>query len=873
MKFRISTLIVGLIVAVLTSCTEDEKYSSDLYSAVPSQSVLLLEIENLPKAINEINSSRLYAEVDSFASMVDLNQRLSTLYNCFSADSLTSYFNKNSIVVALTISGADKYDLLFIGNRNEELEHSIGKKLSKVFKSKKQKYADAEIFHFSNETSSYYLSAYQNLLLFSTNKKLVEEGIRQTKSEFGIKDDVGFSKLQKTSNKKDLANLYVNLERAPEWLKTVFPNANSQYIEKLGSWTELDISVHNQELIMSGLTLIPTDKAYYLEAFKGVSAQEPKAEAIVPSASGFWVAHTFDNANQYYRNYRAYLEKAGKLRKHDQLLEKLTIDTEKTLLNWVDTEMGLFGSAGKDEQQNLVAYFNFRSEKDVTTALDSISKKDFIEGYRGLIIKKLIAENALPRMYGSLFEEFYYPYYFIHNDFVLFSENLAMLKGVINDVLDSKTLGMDEEFLEFKAELPAKSHVKVVAINSGFNPMMANLIKKDAKKEIEKFEENLNRYRWAALQMKVDGDAAFTNFYLKHQSVAKEKVSRLWSTQLKSQASNEPQFLKNHRNRKYDITIQDDNHILYLLDYSGKILWEKQLDGPIMGQITQVDLYKNKKLQMVFNTPKSLYVLDRLSRDVENFPISFENTLTAPVGVFDYDQNRTYRFVVAEGKELKNFDLTGKPVKGWKFKKTKGTIISQPQHFAVAGKDVIIINDDEGHLYQLTRAGKERFKPISDLPELKSPFYIKTGESLATSEILSVSPQGELFVLNPGSGVDHLFLDESRPADHFLYFDDSYIFTHENELTVKSSGKPWTAALDGDISVKPKVMIFKGDFYAAAFSKNKEEIRLFNSKGELVDGFPVFAQGPFDMGSLKQDGVINIVSYSEDGTLICYRIN
>ncbi|MDZ7848927.1 MAG: hypothetical protein U5L96_20595 [Owenweeksia sp.] len=67
-------------------------------------------------------------------------------------------------------------------------------------------------------------------------------------------------------------------------------------------------------------------------------------------------------------------------------------------------------------------------------------------------------------------------------------------------------------------------------------------------------------------------------------------------------------------------------------------------------------------------------------------------------------------------------------------------------------------------------------------------------------------------------------------------------------------------------------MIFRNEFYAGAYSAPAEEIRLYNNEGELIDGFPVFAQGPFDMGSLQLDGAINMVTYNEDGTLICYRM-
>jgi hypothetical protein len=228
--------------------------------------------------------------------------------------------------------------------------------------------------------------------------------------------------------------------------------------------------------------------------------------------------------------------------------------------------------------------------------------------------------------------------------------------------------------------------------------------------------------------------------------------------------------------------------------------------------------------------------------------------------------------VVPCGKDLVNYDVTGKQVQGWEFTPAENMLITRPQHFSVNRKDVIVVETEEGKLLQLNRRGEIRFEVISGLPKLHIPFYLKEAESLASSEMLTIADDGKLYAIHPGGSVDDLYLDDQYPADHFLYFDDKYIFTSDEMLFVKTDEKPWSAELEDRISAKPKAMILNNKFYAGAFSNDAEEVRLFNAAGELIEGFPVFAQGPFDMGSLKLDGSINIVTYSEDGTLICYRV-
>jgi len=68
---------------------------------------------------------------------------------------------------------------------------------------------------------------------------------------------------------------------------------------------------------------------------------------------------------------------------------------------------------------------------------------------------------------------------------------------------------------------------------------------------------------------------------------------------------------------------------------------------------------------MVFSTTKKVFVLDRLGRNVEGFPLSFKDRITQAVAVFDYDKNRNYRLLVTQNKSLLMYDGKGKRVKGF----------------------------------------------------------------------------------------------------------------------------------------------------------------------------------------------------------------
>ena len=126
-----------------------------------------------------------------------------------------------------------------------------------------------------------------------------------------------------------------------------------------------------------------------------------------------------------------------------------------------------------------------------------------------------------------------------------------------------------------------------------------------------------------------------------------------------------PYVMKNHKTGTKDIFVQDTTNAIFLFGASGKLKWELSLDQPIIGSVSQVDIYSNNKWQMVFNTKDKLYVIDINGRNVDGFPVNFNYSATSPVGVMDYDFNEDYRFLVAgNDNKIHNYNIYGDKVKG-----------------------------------------------------------------------------------------------------------------------------------------------------------------------------------------------------------------
>ena len=121
-------------------------------------------------------------------------------------------------------------------------------------------------------------------------------------------------------------------------------------------------------------------------------------------------------------------------------------------------------------------------------------------------------------------------------------------------------------------------------------------------------------------------------------------------------------------------------------------MWKKSLSGRIIGEIKQIDLYKNGRLQILFRTSDRLYLIDRNGNEVSQLSFDIKNgKINHPISVFDYDKNRNYRILVTTDNQIQMYDNSGEIVKGFDPDNFKSDIINSPVHIRIDDKDYICL--------------------------------------------------------------------------------------------------------------------------------------------------------------------------------------
>ena len=184
------------------------------------------------------------------------------------------------------------------------------------------------------------------------------------------------------------------------------------------------------------------------------------------------------------------------------------------------------------------------------------------------------------------------------------------MKQLIGIKLDGNTLDNDFNFKSLKEDLADNSTFLWVGNTSN----LKNEWKEKSLKRKKAWERvKLGKYPLIAMQGVSENNIVQSRLTAQPENSEQQKNSVLnqHTFSLDAPIANNPKWVKNHRNKTMDVVVQDINNVIYLFSNKGVLYWKKQLSGPIIGDVIQVDLYKNRRLQMAFRTPNRFMILDR----------------------------------------------------------------------------------------------------------------------------------------------------------------------------------------------------------------------------------------------------------------------
>lgn len=873
---RFTGLYALIILLLCYSCTPPVLQEKAIaLNAIPGNAAFIIETGNHQSSFEKIKKAEYWNSIYQLDGFKEECDRF-TQFDSLLKNQQIHFESDQSLFISAHITGAEQYNFLFATaskNQIAKLE-TFQQKIIQIGQQESRNYDGTQLFSVDcNEIDFQFSYAlYKGVFLFSTQELLVRDAIRQLNSDHSLSNNPTFHLIYNTANKKDDANIFIQMNQL-ENFAGMFMKKKPNNIDVYGDWIALDIDFKENMLFLNGVTMTDDSLKTQLDLFKQNPPQHINTANIAPSNTALLIVESTENYRQYHRNYKKLLEKNNKLKKYEQQLAAYSIDVENAMIKWVDTEQALLLTDYNKLDEHVFAVFKATDKEECLQSLAPLSN-NFSENYRSYHISQLAYPELIHTVYGERFSDIKNAYYTYIKGYIVYANSISNLRSFINDVLTSHTLSEKEYYKKATSKLASQSNLLVIIHNPAALSLAEKYLNKDWATKISKHKDQLSKFEIMALQMSATDDYFDTSFFCFYDDSQEQETRAIWAATLENGFSGRPHVVSNHYRKEKEVIVQDDKHQLYLIDHKGQILWQKDIDEKIIGDIRQIDIYGNNKWQYAFNTESKLFILDRNGAHVKGFPIAFKHRASAPMAIFDYEKNHKYRFLVPQGKTLHMYDKNGKEINGWKFNESSSLLTHQPTHFVVAQKDFILIPESNGTLNVTNRRGEARFLVEEKIDFSNNEIYLIKGKNLNESRLVTTDKSGQLYSIYFNGKIDRSSIGALSSEHFYAYYKDGMsISLNESELNVNHKETNFNHRFESDHFYNPKryTSLLNGSLIALQ-ANEESQVYIFTKDGRLLDDFPVYGTSDFDIGDLDNDGHLNLIVGSKEGSIYNYNI-
>ncbi len=764
---------------------------TDPWLAVPVNAAIIIEVP-LPLAAWErfTSTSRFWNAWEKYPGCVAVDSLMAHLRDvCENDASLKKAIDASTMLITIPSSGDGSSALITWSIQ----DRGALRKLDRAFA-----ISPGDRSPFARNTSLPPMErAYVNgLLLISDSRELMDDAITRL-SISNMDADSALIAARSTLGAGSDAHVLINISRTRRWLNNWLQPDAFFAIEQVDGWAALDMKLRPDAVLMSGL-LIPTEVTNELVAIDHQSMGKGSLARVLPANVCWMTTSEVDDPARYVNDLIGHPP-------NDSLMNAYSA--------WVHGSMGQALTMPDDTTAHRWAVFQ---AEDPARAIDALNARcahgcDTI-AYRGVRLSRSVDVGALAAVFGSAFDAFERPWWCVLGDKVIFSEQIPALREAIDAWSDGSSLAQDPRTSGFFQRYASEAGFTCWSDGARGSNVLRGMANDRGRVALDSYHDGWHAFGDAMMQLSPDRDGTFQITCCIGQanpstgqagaSPHQQDADELWSVAIGAAIERGPFLLTDHLSRTKQVVVQDLKHRITLIGCTGKVLWQRELEAPIIGAPHQVDALKNGKLQMLFNTDQRVYLIDRNGKDVAGFPISLPEKASAPLSVFDYDRTREYRVLVptVEARVL-NFGINGKAVQGWDPPRTSATCSVAIEHLRSKNKDYLFMLDNGGSISVLDRKGAKRYAPKLKIDRGAEPIALRTAMDIGDYRVLWKDSLGNVWsgsldgvrdtILLAENGSNVMIIDEDR--DGVM---DVVRIVH-GERSVIDGAKPFTTGSDG----------------------------------------------------------------------------
>ncbi|MGF1558201.1 MAG: ribonuclease HII [Flavobacteriaceae bacterium] len=816
-------IILFIVLIFGSSCLNDKSQTRPLLDFIPDRSPLIIKINTLAAFRDNIKSNDFLKDLGTTSTLKTALDKI---------DFLEMLNDESNGILAFVETEGGNFESIFVTNYGpnvikKDSVNQLNPEPEDIGNTKLDKYVFKEGTFFSSKEG--------NKLLFSSSPSILAGTAERLKYN---KHSKTLRKLFEISGTKKPGTLYIDVKNFGSVLSRVVKDTSKTIVSNFSDWLSLDINAQPTHLNLSGISMANDSVLSFVDLFANTNPVISITPSLAPATANTLISYNFHDYTIFSKNQQNYL---GGTPKSNILFEAM----EEVGVIYID--------------QQKVIILNTHGSEVLADHLNSTKKS--AADYQGNEIMAMADSSILSNTLDPVVKDFNANFCTIIKDAFVFAETAEPIQEIIRNYQAGTTFNKTGVYQILEKSLAEESNILFISTTVAVQKIVEQDISEVLNKELTKA---LQSNYAVASQTIADNNFYHTNLVVqKNEADTFDKgVTEIFAVQFDTILSSQPQLVTNHLNKGMEVVVQDMNNNLYLISPTGKILWKKQLDGLVQGEIKQVDIFKNGRLQLAFTTHDQFMVLDRNGQEVRQFTKKFEGGNLNPLAVFDYDGKKDYRFVITQGEKVFMFDRGAKSVTGFTYTKAEKPIIAAPKHIRTGIKDFLIFKLSDGSLKILNRLGEVRIKVDEKIDFSENEVFLNKDKFTLTDK------NGTLYQIDQNGKISKTNFNLSD--DHGMYAtENTLVLMNDNILTIK--GKQ--LELELGVYTKPKIFYLNDKIYVSVTDLQHELIYLFDSQAEPIANFPIFGSSIIDLNDIDKDKKLEIVVKRSDNSIVSYKLN
>ncbi len=849
----ITLVIVGLVAGgIWTYDRYFNRPEGTLWDLVPESASLVYEPQNGLDIISAINETTLWESLTGEESFGFIKSNLSQLDSLVPRDKVNRMIRDGGLLIVINpVSGTD-FDYLYIldKKRNPKVLESFIAELNKsstkaaaerIYNGYTINEIPLEARDFSYAMNEdYWWGSYSSFLTEDVIRRLTEDG---TRSFQAANPEPFFN----TKIAQDAGNLYFNYDQLGVLLNSfVAPQSRrlSAGLGKVGKSAFLDLDIKDDLILLTGFSYYENED--FLKSLEAKPSGTSNIKLYIPSQTAYYINYFSEEFN--------------------------ATEVDKEWLNTLSGEVAYAVMEGISLTESEKLVFLRSNEPDETSRLllqlaqDAVNSLDdtlYYEDFSDSRILEMRNPEFLPSLTPYFKDQSDRYFYTVTDNLVVLSSSIQTIKNWLIDMDTENTWGKSIKKNSFYENTLKESSFSIYFdVNRSWDYILENLHIYWGD-HFEVMGDTYRNFDLLAIQFSYTDKKFFTSLAMSYNAdnssilTRRRRLDPDLSVELNSPVQLKPKVVRNHRTPSLEVIIQDNENELYLISPQRGVLWSKTLSSDIRGEITQVDFYRNDKLQYAFATDSAIHVIDRDGNYVEGFPSKLPYKIDR-FNIIDYDNTKRYRFATSDLRgNVYLYDQQVNDLNGWSPRALQGRLAIAPFHFRVRGRDIIVAVQEKGRVNLMNRRGEmlPGF-PIDLGPNLRPVFHREIGSSFSSTVLTFITKDGLLYKYDlNGKRINSQQLFRSSRNVQFdivpEYSNKGYILVNKDigyfQVMDKSGNEIFRSNI---ISTRPfnyQYYDFGSDRKLYVVTDEEQEFSyLYNRNGDLINNSPINSK--FDIG-------------------------